>query len=137
MTSTWQRLQELSDRTDLTELAVGITRCLDTRDFAGLAGIYTPDAELTMPGSSTRGATGIAEIARRNHETFDRTQHFVTGPVVTLNGDQASLVADVVAALVSDTGAVRLVGSRYELRAVRTTAGWRFAGHAITPVWDR
>lgn len=139
MTPSADRIQELLDRADLTDLVVGIGRCIDTGDFDGLARIYTADARLELPGTMASGATAVIEAARRGHETFARTQHLIAGTAVELSGDRAGVVANVIAALVAEgaEAEVRLLGSRYEFAAVRTTDGWRFAEHVITPVWAR
>ncbi|MQY20143.1 nuclear transport factor 2 family protein [Nocardia macrotermitis] len=136
MTPSELRIQTLLDRAELTELATGIGNCLDARDFAGLADIYAADAELTLPGATCTGVTEIVEVARRNHEIFRQTQHFVTIAAIRPEPDTARVLANVLAALVTAEGGPQLVASRYELRAVRTGEGWRVHRHLITPVWS-
>lgn len=139
MTPNGQRLQDLLDRTDLIDLLAGITRYVDARDFAGLAGVYTPDAMLELPGIVVNGISAISEVARAGHESYSRTQHFISGPLVTVDGDRAEVGADVMAVMVGSgesEAAPRVLGSRYTLTAVRTVPGWRFVRHVITPIWD-
>ncbi|WP_067899229.1 nuclear transport factor 2 family protein [Nocardia vaccinii] len=135
MTLSEHRLQALLDRAELTDLATAIGQYLAAGDFAGLADIYTPDAELTMPGAVCAGVAGIIDAARRNHEIFDRTQHFVAVTAIRPEPDAAQVHANVVATLVAADNVPRFAASRYELRAVRTVEGWRVGSHMITPVW--
>ena len=135
MTSSEHRIQALRDRAELTDLATAIGQRLDAGDFTGLADIYTPDAELTMPGATCAGIAGIIAAARSGHEMFDRTQHFVAVTAIRPEPDAARVHANVVAALVGADNVPRFAASRYQLRAVRTVEGWRVRNHVITPVW--
>ncbi|WP_019931259.1 nuclear transport factor 2 family protein [Nocardia sp. BMG111209] len=138
MTESASGVRELLDRAELTELVTRIGRCLDTQDFDGLARVYAPDAEFTMPGAVCTGVADIVDVARRGHEMFSATQHFVTPAAIEPDADRAAVLANVLMAGVpADGSQTRMFGSRYELTAVRGADGWRFVTHVITPVWDR
>lgn len=137
---TWhaRTLDDLLDRAALHDLLTGLAQRLDAKDFDGLAEVYTADATLRTPDGPVRGADLIIDVARRNHENFARTQHFVSGITIERDGADATVGADVLAVFALGPGlplAQRLFGSRYEVRAVRTAEGWRLREHTIVPLW--
>lgn len=133
-----ERVRQLLDRADVGDLVIGITRCLDSKDFDGLGRLYVPDAVLSMPGTRCTGVEDIAAAARRNHENFWQTQHLVAGTTVSIVRDRAEAVSNVVAVLVPTAGGAgtRMMGCRYKLSATRSASGWAVAEHVIVPLWD-
>jgi hypothetical protein len=124
---------ELRDRDELTDLAARLGRWLDGKHFDDPRAVFTEDAEVTTPGGTSRGADALAAQARRNHAV--PTQHFVTGPLVEIDGDRAEIGADLLVVFAHE-GGPRVVGERYDLRAARTPDGWRIAGVRSTVVWE-
>ncbi|MFE3192547.1 nuclear transport factor 2 family protein [Nocardia sp. NPDC059240] len=132
------RVQQLLDRADLGDLVAGITGCLDRKDFGRLHRYYAPDAVLRMADVVCVSVEEIVAVARKNHEMFWQTQHLVAGVTVSIAGDQARVVANVVAVLMPGPhGAdIHLMGSRYELAATRIESRWVADEHVIVPLWD-
>ncbi|MFI7000850.1 nuclear transport factor 2 family protein [Nocardia sp. NPDC050175] len=138
MTSKPRCIEDLFDRAELQDLVTVLTTCLDSRDFDGLSGVYTPDATLETPAGVSTGAAAIVDVARSNHEIYAATQHFVSGVAITQAGAEATVTADVLAVFVpaqSKPGEHRMLGSRYTFQARKARAGWRFHQHVITPIW--
>lgn len=140
MTRNDDRIRLLLDQTDISKLVVDVGRCVDTKNFESLSRIYAADAVLRTPDGTAKGVDAIIETARRNHEVFEQTQHLVAGTSIELRGDVAIVFANVVAIFVSVAAVPeenRMIGTRYEYDAARTTDGWRFTSMSITPVWTR
>lgn len=135
MTSKPRSIEDLFDRAQLHDLVTALTACLDTRNFDGLSDVYAPDATLRTPAGVSDGAAAIIDVARRNHEIFAATQHFVSGIAVVQSGAEATVTADVLAVFVATPGEHRMFGSRYTLLARRGRDGWRCHEHIITAIW--
>lgn len=135
---TTSRLQELIDRADLTDLLNRQGLWLDEGRFDEADTIFTEDATSKTPGGEAQGREAVTEQARRNHTRYARTQHVTSNALIDLDGDRATVRANLIANLVLDADnpepAVRL-GVRYRFDAVRTDLGWRFSRVEATPVW--
>jgi 3-phenylpropionate/cinnamic acid dioxygenase small subunit len=78
----------------ISEVKARYCRTLDTKDWAGYAGVFTEDVELdTRPagGTLTVGRDAVLSIVRSAVETA-RTVHQVHSPEITLNGDGADVI---------------------------------------------
>lgn len=128
-------MQELLDRAELTDLLARQGLWLDERRWDATGSIFTEDATVSTAGGRAHGIEAITEHARLNHERFDRTQHVTSNVLVDLDGDAATVRANVVAVFVSDATPSFAVGERYRFAATRTDAGWRFASVEVMPVW--
>lgn len=141
LTSTSQdtaRLRELSDRAELTDLVSRQGRWLDERLFDDSAAVFTDDATARTPGGQVEGIEALTAQARRNHIRFARTQHVTSNILIDLDGDRATVGANLTVHFVQDEGTAEPVfsmGERYRFEAVRTPAGWRFSRVEVTPVW--
>ncbi|MFB9831186.1 nuclear transport factor 2 family protein [Actinoallomurus acaciae] len=128
-------MQELLDRAELTDLLARQGRWLDERRWDATGSIFTEDATVSTGGGRAHGIEAITEHARLIHERVDRTQHVTSNVLVDLDGDAATVRANVVAIFVSDTTPSFAVGERYHFTATRTDAGWRFTSVEVMPVW--
>ena len=138
-TSVLARLQELADRADLTDLLAHQGRWLNERRFDDTASVFTDDATVTTPGGQAQGIEALTAHARRSHARFDRTQHVTSNVLIDLDGDRATVHANLIATFVSDATAPEptfTLGERYHFEAVRTPQGWRFSAVDATPVWQ-
>ena len=63
------------------------------------------------------------------------TQHFITDPLVDVDGDRAVVSANLLVVFAHE-GGPRLLGERYELEAARTWDGWRISRVQARAVWD-
>jgi uncharacterized protein (TIGR02246 family) len=75
----------VQDRLDIMELLVRYGRTLDTRDAAGYAALFAPDA-VRVTNNGTRTQHGRAEIQADIQQTMDNWQrtirHFMAQPLI-------------------------------------------------------
>ncbi|MGI8333626.1 nuclear transport factor 2 family protein [Actinomadura scrupuli] len=132
------RLQELSDRADLNDLLARQGLWLDERRFDETASIFTEDATVETPGGRAKGLQALAEQAHRNHSRYAATQHVTTNVLIDLDGDRATVRANLIVTFVRDAATPEptlTMGERYRFEAARTRHGWRFSRVKATPVW--
>lgn len=131
-----QRLDELADRAALTDLLSRHGRWLDGGRFDETRSIFTEDATVTVASGQVRGAHAIAALARRSHGRHARTHHLTTNPLITVNGDHATLTAQQIAVFCLADGTPEFtVGEEYRMEAVRTPHGWRLSRVAAELLW--
>ena len=133
-----RRVQDLVDRGAIADLVGRLGLWLDEKLFDEARSICTEDATVDTPGGSARGLELLADQARRNHQDFERTQHAITNVLIDLNGDRATVRANLIATFVRRAdapGSHLALGERYRFEAVRTPEGWRFSRVEVTPVW--
>jgi hypothetical protein len=130
-------LQDLTDRREITDLVSRLGLWLDEKRFDEARSILTEDVTVATPGGSAQGIDLVAAQARRNHD-YDRIQHVITNVLVDLDGDGASVSANLIATLVPRADAPAshtTLGERYRFDAVRTPDGWRLSRVEVSPVW--
>ncbi len=125
-------LADLSDRAEIQDLITAYCHAIDLRDWAALDAVFVPDADIDY--SATGGIRGkLAEIKPFLEATlplFKSTQHFVTNPLIRIDGNTAtarSLLFNPVT-MARDTGDHTLfIGAWYVDEFVRTPQGWRIS----------
>ena len=80
--------------TDLAEIQQKIYRygwCIDRRDWDGLDDVFLPDTivHYDVPGGTKKPWTEMKEWLPRGLQMFRITQHNMSNPVVTFDGDTA------------------------------------------------
>jgi hypothetical protein len=129
-------LQELIDRSEIIELVSRLGVWLDEKRFNEARSILTEDATVKTPGGSVAGVDQVAEQARRNHVV--PTQHVITNVLIDLDGDRATVGANLIATFVhgrDPSGSLFQRGERYTFEAVRTADGWRLSRVESKPIW--
>jgi len=129
-------LQELVDRSEITELVSRLGVWLDEKCFDEARSILTEDATAKTPGGSVAGVDQVAEQARRNHAV--PTQHVITNVLIDLDGDRATVGANLIATFVhgpDPSGPLFQRGEGYTFEAVRTADGWRLSRVESRPIW--
>jgi uncharacterized protein (TIGR02246 family) len=116
-------------------------RCLDTKDWAGYADVFTEDLELdTRPsgGSITHGRDEAVKLVRSAIETAS-TAHQVHSPEMTIDGDTADVVWAMQDRVVwgadrrARMGNAGLTGyGHYHERYVRRDGRWRISRSVLT-----
>jgi len=113
-------------------------------DDAWAAGLFTDDAVVEFPMSRHAGLAGLARYHRDALAAFERTQHLNSPALVTVQGQQASLRANLLSTHVhlarhtpplGDLPPVFANGSLVDGRARRTAAGWRLSLLVFRLVW--
>jgi hypothetical protein len=96
------------------------------------------------PGGEARGRDAVVAQARRNHGPDQPIQHVITNPVIELDGDRATVRANLVVHFAEPLADGRpllapaiqfTLGEIYRFHVVRTPDGWRFARIETSPVW--
>ena len=132
------KLQALTDRADVEDLVHRLGSYLDERRFDDLGGILVENATARTPGGLAEGRDAMVAQARRNHPAEDQIQHVISGVLVDLDGDEATVRANLVATFIRSDTAARphmVLGEVYRIRARRTADGWRLASVETQPVW--
>ena len=131
-----QRTAQLLDRADITDLVYRLGASLDEHRFDDLPALLTDEATATTPGGTARGRDATIAQATRNHAGYDRLHHVVTNVLVDLDGDRATVRANLVATFVREASQPELVvGGVYRFQVERTGQGWRIASIEFNPVW--
>jgi SnoaL-like protein len=129
----------LADRAELIELFGRYADIADRKEFTELPGLVFTDP-VTLDFSSvadippmTTPLGDYVEILRASFAPFAATHHVITGHVIDLDGDRATIHAHVRAEhWVSGEAGRWLVVGFYDNEAVRTAAGWRLSTVRLT-----
>ncbi|MET9224539.1 nuclear transport factor 2 family protein [Lentzea sp. NPDC003310] len=132
-----------SDRAEIIELIGNYATISDRREFTTLPARTFTD-EVTVDFSSVAGMpemtvplSAYVESLSGAFSAFKATHHAITGHVVEIDGDTASVRAHVRAEhwYPDEAGVPRwLVVGFYDNEAVRTPAGWRLSRVKLTAV---
>jgi ketosteroid isomerase-like protein len=126
-------LRALTDRAQLIDLVSRLGRWLDSGATDDPAALFTEDVAVSTPGGRATGRDALVVQARRNHAV--PTQHVITNVLAAVDGDRASVTANLVVTFVDAPGAHHALGETYAFDAARTDDGWRLASVAVRPVW--
>lgn len=141
-------MNTLADRADLTELLARYADIADLKEFTELPGLVFTDP-LTLDFESVTGiaptTTPLADyvdVLRTSFAPFTATHHAITGHVIDIDGDSATIHAHVRAEhwlpdeLAGDGPNRWLVVGFYDDEAVRTADGWRLNRVRLTPTYQ-
>ncbi|MCA1219099.1 nuclear transport factor 2 family protein [Streptomyces sp. 8L] len=133
-----------TDRIELIELMGRYADIADLKDFTRLPSLVYTDS-VTLDFSSVMGLPPMTvplneyvQVLSRSFAPFSATHHAITGHVVEIDGDRATLHAHVraehwVPKERADGGPDRwLVVGFYDNEAVRTPHGWRLSSVKLT-----
>ncbi|WP_433475468.1 nuclear transport factor 2 family protein [Spirillospora sp. CA-142024] len=123
----------MDDRYEVSVLVSRLGLWLDEQSPDEGRSLFTDDAEAHTPGGVAKGADALVEQARRNHKV--PTQHLITNPIIHVDGDQATIGANLMVVFAHEDGP-RLLGERYALEARRTEDGWRISRVQARPIWE-
>jgi hypothetical protein len=130
---------ELVDRQHIVDLVTSVGRYLDERDFDGLRELFTDDGTVATPGGTVSGHDALVAQARRGHTRDEGIQHVITNHLVDIDGDRASVRANLLVAFAAagpEDPQPFLLGEVYRFELRRTTDGWRISSLRSTPVWS-
>ncbi|GAB1644490.1 hypothetical protein KRMM14A1259_49130 [Krasilnikovia sp. MM14-A1259] len=132
-----RRLGELSDRSAVTDLVARLGVWLDGHGLDDPGTVFTADVTAVTPGGVQQGIDAVAAGARGQHSGYARLQHFTSNVLVDLDGDEASVRANLVAVFISggDRPATRVLVGHYRFGTRRTPQGWRIARLEVLPSW--
>ncbi|CAM3542001.1 nuclear transport factor 2 family protein [Kibdelosporangium persicum] len=130
-------LRELSHRAEISDLLARNWRTMDEKDFDSAAELFTDDIVLVMAGGEPIvGAAEVIECTRALNVPYGATQHNGCSIGIDLDGDRATVHANVIGVLVGATDdvppvSVTAVGAR--VGVVLTEQGWRINRIELTP----
>lgn len=113
---------------------------MDEKRSEDLRTIYTDRAVFEFSNNPDIGDLEAAvDNAKKMGEHFARTHHVMTNPIVDINGDNATVRANLIATHVyrdDKPGAHFDAGMVYHFMAVRTAQGWRFSHVKLERIWS-
>ena len=130
-------VQEMTDRHAITDLVSRLGLWLDEMRFDDPRSLFTEEVTVATLGGQAEGIDRAVAQARRNH-AVERLQHVITNVLIDLDGDRATVGANLVVTFVpraDDPASQFALGERYRFEAVRTAQGWRLSRVEIRPVW--
>jgi hypothetical protein len=126
-------LSLLTDRAELTDLVSRLGRWLDDGATGDPSALLTDDVRVSSPGGDSTGVAGVVAQAQRNHDV--PTHHLITNVLSEIDGDAATVTANLLVTFADSETAIRRTGSTYAFDAVRTDAGWRLSSIAIRRIY--
>jgi uncharacterized protein (TIGR02246 family) len=130
-------LQRLVDESDLRDLMQALPRALDEKNFDALGALFTEDGVHEIAGQIRRGRQAITDGPKGDLERlYQATYHHIGQIYVDLDGDEATIVAYIVAyhlPKAAEPMKHQDGGAKYHAVARRTEDGWRLtrARHEI------
>jgi len=137
---------ELVNRAEITSAVNSYFRALDEKDFDAqrFATIFTTEAKVTRPdGSSLTGPEEISSSHQHSFARFESSQHFLTGHEIAIDGNTASVRANLIAMHMwqgSHTNANKadnffIAGGVIDANLVRANGQWRVSQVSNTVLW--
>ncbi len=123
----------VEDTLAIQELIARYPLVVDGRNWDGLDTLFTPDARIDFSafGGPVADPPAIKRFLADSLAIFERTQHMMGLPHITLDGDRASARTSCNNPMVLPNGdgttSVWLIGLWYDDEFVRTPDGWRFS----------
>ena len=129
----------LIDRMAVTDVLNRYATACDTRNWALLDEVFTPDVEADYGGANVfHDRKAVVEMIRSMLGGCGPTQHLLGNYRITIDGDMAGSVCSVRAfhAGVGEAkGKTFEVWGEYRDRLVRTSSGWRIASRQMAVIW--
>jgi hypothetical protein len=125
------------DWLDICNLKARYCRCLDTKDWAGYAAVYTEDAILdTEPSGGKRvaGRDALVAYVRSSISADTITTHHVHAPEIEIDGDTATGIWAMQDRNIWPNGRKLLGFGHYHERYVRVVGAWRIAESVLTRI---
>jgi len=133
------------ERIDVAEVVYAYATGIDTRDWRPYRSIFADEVEIdfsSWDGNAARRLRAddwVAGVQPLFHG-LDATQHSMSNPRVTIDGESATCVMYMQAAhfLRNNEGDAEFtIGGYYTDQLVKTPAGWRLCGVKLTVLWSR
>lgn len=137
-------IDQLNDRIAVSDVLHRYCRAIDTKDWALLATCFVEDMEADFTSFAgrdvVRGRDNWLAAIRLTISGLEATQHLTGNHTIALDGDSATLRADIQAVhiLANPRGdSEYTVGGWYDIDLVRTADGWRIRRYVLTTRWSR
>jgi 3-phenylpropionate/cinnamic acid dioxygenase small subunit len=134
-------LQDLTDRAAIHDTVLKYATGVDRRNWSLYRSIFADEVIFdfeTWSGEPPRTWTAEEWLAsvQETLAPFDATSHMLTNLVITLDGDNATVVAHMVAIHYFE-GEVQELGGFYTHSLRRTEDGWRIFRCRLVITWER
>ncbi|MEV6424884.1 nuclear transport factor 2 family protein [Streptomyces sp. NPDC051662] len=134
-----QELQELLDKSAITEVIHTVAHAMDARDWDLFATCYTPEAEGDYVNVNVAGREAIIAGTKALLDPLHATQHLVGNLRVTIDDDiattHATFIAQHVRAEATGNGQY-ILGGTYHDTLRRTDEGWKITRRQIRGIWS-
>lgn len=137
-------LEQLLDRTTITDVVNRYATGLDRRDWPLLRSIFTDEIDMEYTSVGIKPGRYSADKWVRNSEVlfagFGPTQHTLTNHAITLDGDTAQGVIYMRAEhFIEDLAPAEnrwTIGGYYTVDLIRTAAGWKIHTMGLFVTWQ-
>ena len=131
-------IERLVAKDEITQLKARYFRCIDTKDWAGIAACFVPEATATYPTKECADRDAILAFLTESLTPDLVTMHHGHHPEIRIDGDRATgtwYLHDQVYAPAHDFA---LEGAAlYDDRYVRTSAGWRMSHTGYERIFEK
>ena len=132
-------VREQNDRIAITDVINRYGTTIDSGDYAGLAGCFTPDAIVRYGGGREfRGGEAVADFVRSMTVGLVAQQHLLGNHEIALDGDRATATTYLHATQVEGEeagGGMITTAGIYRDVLVRTESGWLIAEREMEGLW--
>jgi hypothetical protein len=135
-----QKLQELADRLEISELIATYGQIADQKRFEDSRSCCTEGVLADFGFGRAHGVDTLIGYGRQALGVFERTQHFISNVLIELAGDSATVTANVLAVHIPHADDPKThfdLGGLYQFSTVRTAAGWRISRVRFDAVWSQ
>jgi hypothetical protein len=139
MSAPEEKLQALLDRQEICDVLARYSRAIDRRDEALLRTVFHPDAVDHHVGRKAT-ATEFCGWAMKLLETLGPTAHYMSAPLIELQGDVALCESYGIAfhrISEGDTDFDNFIGARLLDRLEKRNGAWRIAYRRVVYDWCR
>lgn len=131
----------MSDRDDIAQLISDLGLLVDARDWDGLRELFADevDVDYTSLNGGQPQRVPPADLVggwKQMLEPLVATHHLISNHSVTLDGDRASLAANVTATHVPQEREHWVVGGRYDVMARSINGRWHINALTLTVRWQ-
>ena len=85
------RLRRLEDLEEIRALRIEYGHRLDSKDFAGMAELFTEDGEIVAPLGTAKGRDEITHTLVNRLEDIPAGYHYYSNTAIDLDGDRATM----------------------------------------------
>jgi hypothetical protein len=132
------QLQWLVDRALIGDVLIRYARCADTKDWAGIAALFSEDGTVISPFGDFPGRQ-FESIAAPLMEPFWATHHISSNHAIEVDGDRASSRSYLQAIHLTDPGDPSVhadIGGWYDHTFERVDGRWLIASMDLSFVWS-
>jgi hypothetical protein len=141
------KLQEMCDRTEISEVVYRYATGIDSKDWMLFGTCFTDPMEADM--TATLLATAAPQqfplerwrrVTERTLSRWSRTQHYMSNLTIKVNGDRAQCVAYLQAKHYRPDDPQGKepynMGGYYTFQFTRTPDGWKVNSYKLNPMWE-